>query len=195
MRRVGRLLAVLALTGCAVERPAPAPVSLPPPALVPPPIISKFGDWHGAGGVPRPWQHYGIDIRAPIGTPVLAAADGEVVRATERPEAGRMLVLAHAGDVATVYMHLAEIRVRPGQLVRRGEPIGRSGMTGNATTPHLHFGVCRRPGGQCGTRIGAGWDDPARHFIEGSPCYDAGRAYPAAPVRLTFPLPCRGGSA
>lgn len=193
-RRGGRLVLLLALTGCAVEppAPAPAPASLPPPAAVPPPVISRFGDWHGAGGGPRPWQHAGLDIRAPIGTPVLAAADGEVLRAGTRPFAGKMVVLGHAEDVTTVYMHLSEIWVRVGQLLRRGEPLGRSGMTGNATAPHLHFGLCQRPEGLCGVQIRAGWDDPDRHWVEGNPCYDAGHAYPPGPVRLTFPLPCSG---
>jgi murein DD-endopeptidase MepM/ murein hydrolase activator NlpD len=166
------------------------PASLPPPTSVPLPIISRFGDWHGAGGVPRPWQHAGIDIRAPVGTPVLAAADGEVLRADAGRITGKMVLLAHAEDVTTVYMHLSEIWVRVGQWVRRGEPLGRSGMTGNATTPHLHFGVCRRPGGHCGARIGAGWDDPDRYWVDGNPCYDAGRAYPPEPLRFVFPVRC-----
>jgi hypothetical protein len=153
-----------------------------------------LGDWHGAAGSPRPWRHYGIDIRAAIGTPILAAADGTVLRAHARPVAGRLIVLAHADELATVYFHLSEIWVRAGQVVRRGEPLGRSGMTGNATTPHLHFGVCRRPGGLCGPRLQAGWDDPAGYWVEGNPCYDADRAYPASSPRLTYPLPCAGSA-
>jgi murein DD-endopeptidase MepM/ murein hydrolase activator NlpD len=80
--------------------------------------------------------------------------------------------------------------VAVGQAVRRGEPIGRAGMTGNATTPHLHFAVCRRPGGRCGGRgTNGGWDDPAGYWIEGNPCFDTGRAY-GPPARFTYPLPC-----
>lgn len=101
-----------------------------------------------------------------------------------------MIVVAHADDVATVYLHLSEILVTPNQAVRRGEVLGRSGISGNATTPHLHFGVCRRPGGQCGTRAGAGWDNPARYWVDGNSCYQPGRAYPPAPIRLTYPIPC-----
>jgi murein DD-endopeptidase MepM/ murein hydrolase activator NlpD len=157
---------------------------------VPAPIISAFGDWDGAGGTPREWQHYGIDIRAAIGTPVLAAADGTVVRTDSRPLAGKLIVVAHADDIATVYYHLSRIGVHPGQTVRRGETLGRTGMTGNATTPHLHFGVCRRPDGGCGTRIQAGWADPARYWVEGNLCYDAGRLYSASPTQLTYPVPC-----
>jgi len=187
--RARRLLLLLALAGCAVETGrVPAPVSLTPGEPTPPPIISGFGDWRGAGGPSGPWRHNGIDIRVPVGAPVLAAADGEVLRIGEGRAAGRMIVVGHAGGLATVYMHLAEIGVRSGQVVRRGEPVGRSGMTGNATTPHLHFGVCGRPDGQCGSGIDAGWDDPARHWVEGSPCYEPGHLY--SPGRLTYPLPC-----
>lgn len=171
------------------------PVTRAAPTLVPPAIISGFGDWHGAGGAARPWQHYGIDIRAAVGTPVLAAADGVVRLTGTRPNAGKLFVLAHADDLATAYYPLSEIWVRAGQAVRRGEPLGRSGMTGNATTPHLHFGVCRRAGGQCGARLQAGWEDPTRHWVDGNPCDDAGRAYPATPIRLTYPVPCGTGSA
>lgn len=151
--------------------------------LVPPPFLSAFGA-----------RHAGLDLRAAHGTPVLAAADGEVRLVAQRPRAGRMVVLAHAEDVATVYMHLSAVSVRVGQPVHRGEPIGRAGMTGNATTPHLHFGVCRRPGGRCGPTIDAGWDDPAAWWIEGTPCYDAQRGYASVPVRLTYPLPCAGSA-
>lgn len=178
MRRPTPLLLLVALAGCAVDRPAPLPSPSPPLA-----ILTAFG--------PR---HAGIDIRAAVGTPVLAAANGEVRLVGERPQAGRMMVLAHADELATVYMHLSEVAVRVGQLVRRGEAIGRAGMTGNATTPHLHFGVCRRLGGRCGAGTRAGWDDPSVYWIEGNACFEAGRPYPVVPLRFTFPLPC-GGSA
>lgn len=173
-----------------MEGPVPASLPPPPAALVPPPIISPYGTWLGAGGTQRPWQHYGIDIRVPAGTPVLAAADGTVARVGEQPNSGKFAVLSHGDDLASVYWHLSEISVRADQVVRRGEMLGRSGMTGNATTPHLHFGVCRRPAGRCDPRIDGGWDDPTGYWTEGTPCYDPGRAYPALPIRLTYPVPC-----
>lgn len=156
---------------------------------IPPPIISAYGDWTGGTGRPRPWQHYGIDIRVPVGTPVLAAADGTVLRVAEGPISGKMIILTHSEDLATSYHHLSAVSVREGQQVRRGEPIGRSGMTGNATTPHLHFGVCRAPGGRCGSRIDRGWDDPARYWIKGNPCFQNGERFPE--LRLTYPVPCQ----
>jgi murein DD-endopeptidase MepM/ murein hydrolase activator NlpD len=160
--------------------------------LVPPPVISRFGDWNGAGGLPRPWQHAGVDIRAATGTPILAAAPGTVLRTGWGPFAGRYVLLVHAPDLGTAYYHLSEIGVVAGQRVGRGEPIGRAGMTGNATTAHLHFGACRRDGGACGGRIGEGWVDPVTLWAEPNPCFVAGRAYPAEPARLTYPVPCSG---
>jgi murein DD-endopeptidase MepM/ murein hydrolase activator NlpD len=189
------LLGVLALTGCAIERPVPGPVSQPAPPLVswvplaPPPIISGFGAWRGEGGTSGSWQHAGVDIRVPVGTPVLAAADGVVVRAGHSPNAGRMILVVHADELATAYYHLAEIGVRAGQAVRRGEALGRTGMSGNATTPHLHFGVCRRAGGRCGDRIAA-WEDPVHYWPGDGPCYDGRQGYAAAPLRLTYPVGC-----
>ena len=177
MRRPTRLLLLLALAGCAVDRPVPA--SAPSPL----PILTGFSALHA-----------GIDFRAPVGTPVLAAADGEVRWVGEWPRAGRTVVIAHAAELATAYMHLSEIAVRAGQIVHRGDLIGRTGISGNATTPHLHFGVCRRPGGRCGSGAGSGWDDPAGHWVQGSPCFEAERPYPAGTPRLTLPLSCGGAT-
>ena len=191
-RQLRIVVTLLALTGCAVEPPRPEGERIPPgaAALPPPPIISKFGDWAGHGGAPRLWQHTGIDIRARVGMPVLAADDGTVVRVGRQPLAGKFIILSHAADLSTVYYHLSEIGVTAGRTVRRGEPIGRSGMTGNATAPHLHFGVCRREAGDCGESIKSGWDNPERYWIPGNPCFVASEAYLTEPVRLTYPVPC-----
>ena len=194
VRIVGLLLA---LTGCAIEPPRPDTAHLTPPGtpvLLPPPIISRFGDWGGHGGGPRLWQHFGIDIRAAVGTPVLAAADGVVVRIGEQALAGRLIVVSHAGDLSTVYYHLSRIGVVEGQTVRRGAVIGKAGVSGNATAPHLHFGVCRREGGNCGERITAGWDDPMKYWVaatpSGTPCFVSNLALEPLPVRLTYPVTC-----
>jgi murein DD-endopeptidase MepM/ murein hydrolase activator NlpD len=187
------------MTGCAIE---PARPTVMPPAdgtatvaLVPPPILSRFGEWRGEGGAAPPARHAGIDIRAAGGTPVLAAADGIVLRTGTQMFAGRLVVIAHDMDRATAYYHLSAIQVTAGQAVRRGEVIGRVGATGNATAPHLHFGLCRREGGQCGERIDGGWQDPARQWIAGNPCFVPGREYPAQGEQLTYPVPCQAASA
>jgi murein DD-endopeptidase MepM/ murein hydrolase activator NlpD len=185
------------VTGCAVD--APRPALLPPPAetrpgtlfaLVPPAVVSRFGEWRGEGGTARPARHAGIDIRAVTGTPVLAAADGIVLRTGSQVVAGRLIVLGHDLDLTTAYYHLSVVDVVPGQAVRRGQVIGRAGTTGNATAPHLHFGVCRREGGVCGEGIDGGWEDPTRHWIAANPCFVAGHSYPPQDRRLTYPVPC-----
>ena len=199
--RATRLLSLLLfVTGCAVE--TPRPVLLPPPdaslgsvVLVPPPILSRFGESRGEGGPAGTTRHAGIDIRATTGTPVLAAADGQVLRTGTQVFAGRLIVVGHDADYVTVYYHLSAIAVAPGQAVRRGDVIGRAGATGNATAPHLHFGVCRREGGLCGERIDGGWEDPARHWIAANPCFVPGQAYAPQDGRLTFPVPCLGAAA
>src|SRR5262245_7128495 len=195
LARGGRiLLLLLSVTGCAVE--PPRPVLLPPDdgsgivALVPPPVISGFGARRGEGGSASLTRHAGIDIRAATGTPVLAAADGLVVRTGSQIFAGRLILIEHDVDLTTAYYHLSVVEVVVGQAVRRGEVIGRVGMTGNATAPHLHFGVCRREGGLCGDRIDTGWEDPARNWIAANPCFVAGFAYTPQSRRLTYPVPC-----
>ncbi len=196
LARGGRiLLLLLSVTGCAIEpaRPALVPPAAEPPgavALIPPPIISRFGEWRGEGGAATPTRHAGIDIRATTGTPVLAAADGVVLRTGTQAFAGRLIVIEHDVDLTTAYYHLSAIDVLGGQVVRRGEPIGRVGSTGNATAPHLHFGVCRRENGACGERIDGGWEDPTRHWIAANPCFVAGQGYAPQGRRLTYPVPC-----
>ena len=85
--------------------------------------------------------HTGIDIEAPSGTPVRAAADGDVSGASMGAGYGRQVVLNHGHDVLTVYAHLSSIAVLPGQHVIRGQVIGYVGQSGHATGPHLHYEV------------------------------------------------------
>ncbi len=85
--------------------------------------------------------HPGIDIEAPMGAPVRAAADGDVTGTTMGAGYGRQIVLDHGHDLLTLYGHLSAIAVVPGQHVTRGEVIGYVGQTGRATGPHLHYEV------------------------------------------------------
>jgi murein DD-endopeptidase MepM/ murein hydrolase activator NlpD len=90
------------------------------------------------------FHHDGIDLAAPSGTPVLAAADGTVVHAVVdhgSDPRGRWLTLRHAGGTVTYYGHLHQINVAVSQEVRRGDTIATVGSTGYSTGPHLHFEV------------------------------------------------------
>jgi murein DD-endopeptidase MepM/ murein hydrolase activator NlpD len=85
--------------------------------------------------------HPGIDIDAPMGTPVHAAGDGEVTGANMGAGYGREVTINHGHDVMTVYGHLSSIAVIAGEHVTRGQVIGYVGQTGRATGPHLHYEV------------------------------------------------------
>jgi murein DD-endopeptidase MepM/ murein hydrolase activator NlpD len=85
--------------------------------------------------------HSGIDIDAPYGSPVRAAADGDVTEAAMHSGYGREIVIEHGHDVMTVYGHLSAMSVVPGQHVLRGQVIGLVGQSGRATGPHLHYEV------------------------------------------------------
>ena len=85
--------------------------------------------------------HSGLDIEAPDGTPVRAAADGNVTDAAMNGGYGREIILDHGHDVLTVYGHLSAMAVVTGQHVIRGQVIGYVGHSGRATGPHLHYEV------------------------------------------------------
>jgi murein DD-endopeptidase MepM/ murein hydrolase activator NlpD len=85
--------------------------------------------------------HTGIDLRASSGTPIKAAAPGEVVFAGWRGGYGNCTIVDHGGGVATLYAHQSALKVAQGDEVSRGQVIGAAGATGNATGPHLHFEV------------------------------------------------------
>jgi hypothetical protein len=86
-------------------------------------------------------QHYGTDLQGAVGEPILASNDGVVILVRDCFASGKSIALSHGGALFSVYFHLSEFDVRPGDRVRRGQPIGKVGMTGRATGPHLHFGV------------------------------------------------------
>ena len=87
------------------------------------------------------FMHEGIDLVAPTGTPVHAAADGVVIGAAPNGRYGNWIRIDHAGKLATVYGHLSAFApgIAPGTKVSRGELIGFVGNTGRSTAPHLHF--------------------------------------------------------
>ncbi|WBA15663.1 murein DD-endopeptidase MepM [Salinivibrio proteolyticus] len=83
--------------------------------------------------------HNGTDFATPVGTPVLAAGDGVVVKARKHPLAGNYVVIKHGREYSTRYLHLHRILVKPGDHVSMGQKIALSGNTGRSTGPHLHF--------------------------------------------------------
>ncbi|HET8527492.1 MAG TPA: peptidoglycan DD-metalloendopeptidase family protein [Gaiellaceae bacterium] len=103
------------------------------------PLLAPVGDGFG----PRGGRfHAGVDLLAPAGTAVTAAAPGLVTWAAPRAGGwGLLVVVRHADGVRTLYAHLESVAVRVGDVVAGGAVLGRVGATGDATGPHLHFEV------------------------------------------------------
>lgn len=108
------------------------------PLTAPAPTTSGFG-WrtHPITGGRR--FHAGIDLGAPMGAPVVAVGTGTIISAGWIGGYGKAIVIQHGDLHQTLYGHLSEIMVRPGQTIEQGTVIGRVGSTGNSTGPHLHY--------------------------------------------------------
>lgn len=104
------------------------------------PVTSGFG-WrtHPIFGAQR--FHAGIDVGAPTGTAIGAAASGQVIFAGQKPGYGSHVIVYHGGGISTLYGHMSSIGAGNGAQVTRGETIGAVGCTGYCTGPHLHFEV------------------------------------------------------
>jgi murein DD-endopeptidase MepM/ murein hydrolase activator NlpD len=105
------------------------------------PISGVFGSQRILNGEPRQ-PHMGLDIAAPEGSSVRAAAAGRVTLA--EPDlfyTGGTVLIDHGHGLSTIYVHMSELLVKPGTEVTQGEEIGKVGKTGRAAGPHLHFGV------------------------------------------------------
>lgn len=107
---------------------------------VPGDITSPFGYRRVINGTSRA-PHTGVDLRAPLGSEVLASNHGRVVLLGDFFFSGNSVVLDHGGGLYTVYFHLSELKVATGSSVRKGDLIGLAGMTGRVTGPHLHWGA------------------------------------------------------
>lgn len=107
-------------------------------------VSGPFGTVRILNGKPRS-HHSGVDFAAGLGTVVRAPANG-IVRMTDSNMylMGKTLMLDHGLGVYSIFIHLNEISVRVGDLVRQGEAIAKVGKTGRATGPHLHWGVSVR---------------------------------------------------
>jgi len=122
----------------AMERALAAiPTSMPAAVMM---MSSGFGyrsdPFTGAGAM-----HAGLDFKGPVGTPILAAAEGKVTFAGSHGGYGNAIEITHANGLVTRYAHLSGFNVARGQRVERATQIGRMGSTGRSTGSHLHFEV------------------------------------------------------
>jgi murein DD-endopeptidase MepM/ murein hydrolase activator NlpD len=99
-------------------------------------ITSSYGERWGK-------NHNGTDIGAPIGTEVYAPVGGKVIFAGEKNGYGNYIMVDHGNGDVTAYAHLSEICVSEGDVVSEGDLLGKVGVTGNVTGPHLHFEIIR----------------------------------------------------
>jgi hypothetical protein len=147
IKAVGTTTFVSPLPGSRLTQPfGPTDVELEPPATV--------------NGVTYAHYHNGIDMAAALGTPVLAAADGVVTFAGKQSDGAVIVKISHNDDETTLYGHLdANLSVKVGQHVTVGQMIGKVGMTGLTTGPHLHFGVY--------SNFNNAWVDPSASIAAG----------------------------
>jgi len=103
-------------------------------------ITTPFGAKRIINGKKRS-IHWGIDLKAPLGTPVFASLSGRVVLARNFYYTGNTIVIDHGLGIYTLYAHLSKVLVKEGQIVKAGQKIGKVGSTGRSTGPHLHFGI------------------------------------------------------
>ena len=168
-------------------------------AIKGPTIVSRYGDLHTALGSSvefrRHLPHSGIDFSGYVGDPVLAAADGEVIRIVNGASGcGEGVIIRHwPYNLNTMYCHLDHIGVVAAQPVRRGEVIGTMGESGDAQScrsvrpcPHVHLELTNRDRGHPGVVPGVTFD-PAP-YLEG--CFEAARSYPSDRLVLTYPVRC-----
>jgi murein DD-endopeptidase MepM/ murein hydrolase activator NlpD len=103
-------------------------------------LMSAFGGrtdpFSGEGAI-----HTGVDLQAPLGTPVRASADGIVSFSDWFGGYGKLVRIDHGGGLQTCYAHMSRTDVLPGQEVRRGDIVGLSGSSGRATAPHVHYEI------------------------------------------------------
>ncbi|HEX9372062.1 MAG TPA: M23 family metallopeptidase, partial [Roseiflexaceae bacterium] len=106
------------------------------------PSMGEITTYFGEVGPYAPRGHAGLDIAADTGTPILAADEGEVLKAYWNEDGyGGLIVIEHPSGYETWYAHLSRLGVEKGEHVSRGETIGRMGSTGYSTGSHLHFEV------------------------------------------------------
>ncbi|MEO0073550.1 MAG: M23 family metallopeptidase [candidate division WOR-3 bacterium] len=117
-------------------------------------IISGFG-YRSDPFTGRREMHYGLDIAAPAGTPIVAPADGRVVSSGWQAGMGRCIEIDHGFGIRTIFGHCRSLNVTTGATVRRGQIIATVGSSGRATGTHLHYGV----------QVNGTWVNPGNYII------------------------------
>ena len=175
-------------------------------------IISDYHSAVGANGLGRSGMHRGTDIFAETGSPIIAAADGRVIRAKVDRCWGPTLLISHGLDATGkpfygLYGHVRNIKVKVGQLVKRGQQVAEMGedifTTCGAGIHHLHFQISYNP--RKIPLLGWGWanfvgdgmraPNPHKYWENGAgkiTCFEEGKKY--SPSGLTYPVPCNQGS-
>lgn len=103
-------------------------------------ITSNFG-WRSSPAAGASEDHQGIDIAGDVGLPVVATADGRVVKSGWTEGYGILVEIDHGNGLSTIYGHNSQSAVSPGQNVQKGQLIAYVGNTGKSTGPHLHYEV------------------------------------------------------
>lgn len=142
------------------EDPLPEPIAEKPqnpffieyvPSLEPPDISPLDGQPKVSSGygqrihpvLKKKMLHRGIDFKAPMGTPIVATADGVIEFADEEKQYGLKIIIQHDGEYKSLYAHMSEIKVKAGDKVKKGTVIGLVGNSGASTAPHLHYEIIK----------------------------------------------------
>jgi murein DD-endopeptidase MepM/ murein hydrolase activator NlpD len=118
-------------------------------------VSSEFG-WRISPTKNREQFHEGLDIAAPLGSPILASADGIVSFSGYKEGYGRTVILNHGHGLSSLYAHLSKCFIKAGGYVERGEKIASVGKSGETTGPHLHYEV----------RVQGNPTDPMKYGLE-----------------------------
>ncbi|MFQ4139323.1 M23 family metallopeptidase [Nodosilinea sp. PGN35] len=108
-----------------------------------PSISSEFGLRPNPFGLRGYEMHEGVDFAGPVGKPILATAEGVVVRADYNGGYGNHVKIDHGYSYETLYAHLSDLEVKIGDRVQRGDVVGYLGSTGRSSGPHLHYSIYR----------------------------------------------------
>ena len=183
-------LVLLFLGGCQLPSPTSSYTTYPSLSEY---VLSGYKSWVGVNGKHRDGEHGGIDFDGKYADPILATADGTVVKILGYA-CGRGVTISHPNVIPegryTIYCHMSKVAVSEGQKVKRGEVIGYIGISGNsAGVPHVHFEVSLTVLGHDDGYL-KGSEDPGNYLVG---CYDPEEIYDSSRLVLTAPISCGKG--